>query len=1096
MASQFKYRLAAIAALCWISGCLTSKGDDLLSRQSIPPSWRTEAELNDVFFLDNAIGVAAGEHGTILRTVDGGQTWAECATLRPVSQHPNGQSNFMRRELAAIREQTNSGGTAKANETVRDPGSGRLNSVYFADAKNGWAIGGYDIPYLDRSRAVVLSTGDGGESWHPRKNLMAPRLVKAEFQNGFSGWAFGAGGHLYKTGVLLTSDAGNSWSSQTAGAFQSWIDGQVTADGFVAIDSNGTLRVSRSGRLEPAIVSMRPLQFIRRLRMIDQRTGWAVGDGGSVLQTKDGGVSWTVALQLDQHVELRHFDFNTLCVKESRVWFAGSPGTYVFSYDFDTKQLLRHRTPTAAAINRLCFTDSQHGWAVGQMGTILSTSNRGETWQLQRGGDAELSMFVVDWGWNQPQLEAIAKYGGEEGLKTLVARISLTSTDQVSDYRLAQSISQVGGLGLITCKSIANVDANGQSSIDWDRVHSQLVKWIRQHRPRMIVSEATTARLDSGEIVDLQLVLDRAIKSAGRLDQLSDQLVGVALEPWQVERLLLAQPKGGQWPIPDNMFLTRTGTLLGDQVAISRALLGDSLTKLMPGGFQVVHFISSASHDQNGFLSGVDHSGRRMPVRASSHSSRGNMQEIKAAMGKTEKMIGLLTKYKQILTSGDQIVWQQSISQWIESADEANAGVWLAQLAEAYIAAGRLDLAAMTLEQLLARVPNHGLAPAATIWLAHHASSREVEIAMDPAIHDWTPQPGTPKIENVQPAAYESSVKMIERDGIKQLVWVPTGARENPIAQVDFQAELPADEAGLRADQKIEMQRFWQQASKQIGRTKQRDPEFGAMPQLKWLEAHAVNYSVSWVAAQSQYSQLAVSGDAGPEIQRAALRELKLHPDKNELPETVLQCLVASSRPKLDGRLDDQAWAAAIAAGNTVHIGLIPPTAAQRSLTDALVFTYDDQFLFIAIRCNKLDGFVYRDATQSRNRDARMDDQDRVRLYFDVDRDGYWPLSLAVDNRGAVADGCGPSPAWNPQWFVARGMDDASWIVETAIPWSQFGSGRPQAGDIWTLGASRQTGWSRSNLWSSPSPIDDSQLRMPSLKMSMSAADFWTLRFE
>nr|MCU0294777.1 YCF48-related protein [Candidatus Nanopelagicales bacterium] len=60
----------------------------------------------------------------------------------------------------------------------------------------------------------------------------------------------------------------------------------------------------------------------------DTSHGWAVGDGGTILATSDGGATWT----------------------------AQSSGT------------------TENVLYGVAFTDASHGWAVGGGGTILATS--------------------------------------------------------------------------------------------------------------------------------------------------------------------------------------------------------------------------------------------------------------------------------------------------------------------------------------------------------------------------------------------------------------------------------------------------------------------------------------------------------------------------------------------------------------------------------------------------------------------------------------------------------------------------------------------------------------------------------------------------
>lgn len=72
---------------------------------------------------------------------------------------------------------------------------------------------------------------------------------------------------------------------------------------------------------------------------VSTSVGWAVGDGGIILKTTDGGVTW----------------------------------------------LLQTSTVNANLYD-VFFSDATHGWAVGASGTILVTSNGGTTWAAQTSG--------------------------------------------------------------------------------------------------------------------------------------------------------------------------------------------------------------------------------------------------------------------------------------------------------------------------------------------------------------------------------------------------------------------------------------------------------------------------------------------------------------------------------------------------------------------------------------------------------------------------------------------------------------------------------------------------------------------------------------
>ncbi|MCD4734481.1 MAG: hypothetical protein K8R53_00425, partial [Bacteroidales bacterium] len=64
--------------------------------------------------------------------------------------------------------------------------------------------------------------------------------------------------------------------------------------------------------------------------------GWAVGDGGIILHTTDGGNTW---------------------VEQS--------------------------SGLSSSLKRICFTDPDNGWTLGDEGGLLHTVNGGITWEIQ-----------------------------------------------------------------------------------------------------------------------------------------------------------------------------------------------------------------------------------------------------------------------------------------------------------------------------------------------------------------------------------------------------------------------------------------------------------------------------------------------------------------------------------------------------------------------------------------------------------------------------------------------------------------------------------------------------------------------------------------
>ncbi|WP_322052914.1 WD40/YVTN/BNR-like repeat-containing protein [Paraburkholderia bannensis] len=67
-----------------------------------------------------------------------------------------------------------------------------------------------------------------------------------------------------------------------------------------------------------------------------------------------------------------------------RVVAVGEHGLVLLSDDDGNTYRQARQVPVSATLSAVTFLDAQHGWAVGQWGVILATSDGGETWSRQR----------------------------------------------------------------------------------------------------------------------------------------------------------------------------------------------------------------------------------------------------------------------------------------------------------------------------------------------------------------------------------------------------------------------------------------------------------------------------------------------------------------------------------------------------------------------------------------------------------------------------------------------------------------------------------------------------------------------------------------
>ena len=234
----------------------TSDGGNIWYEQDYPAA----SNIYNIFFVDNYIGWASGSFGVILHTTDGGNTWTE-------QDH---DYNY---------------------------GSYSFSGLYFFDANNGWAVGGKPNTYSSGAKRVILHTTDGGDTWIT--NLYVSDYVEplsaVYFTDANNGWA--VGGYDFNDGnILHTTDGGNSWVVQDYGSTNDLNDVFFTDsnNGWIVGDF-GTLLHTINGGDTWLTENPGTSNSLTGMHFIDSQNGWLVGgnnDEATIIHTIDGGNTW------------------------------------------------------------------------------------------------------------------------------------------------------------------------------------------------------------------------------------------------------------------------------------------------------------------------------------------------------------------------------------------------------------------------------------------------------------------------------------------------------------------------------------------------------------------------------------------------------------------------------------------------------------------------------------------------------------------------------------------------------------------------------------------------------------------------------------
>lgn len=1012
-----------------------------------PPSWLRDAELTDVFFLNESVGWAIGEHGSVLKTVDGGKNWANTANLQKVTDRDLNLDGEMQRVLDTLNQ--NLGQHSAPNTRLVSTGINyRFESIHFADANNGIIVGGYDVPYLDRSRAVVMRTSDGGVSWKVIKGLVIPRLAKVRMNNEASVWAIGDSSNLNPSGIYQSSDGGYSWSNQSGKLQGSFRDADQTGQSTIVINSRGELVVIRGQDAEHSVIlgTDEPLP-VNRVGMLDPTVGWAVGYSGQVLYTRNGGLSWK------QHPgSIPQIDFHAMTFANGKLWCAGNPGTYIISIDIETGEVGLHRTPVTTAINSITFSSASRGFAVGDCGNILATIDGGKTWQVQRSAYRRVALLTVSFDLSGTALASLCQYAGESNVATASVHLAVDKNELSTAFlgRIQQATSRIG---CNICRVYYPKSSDGNQEY-----LRQLTLAIRTHQPNVLVCESPIMRRSDG-LIDPHSLLQQAVEAAADRNMFSEQLLELGLSTWQVDRLAVYDAVGqGDWKLNTDRFLPSVGRTIEDYSAISEAILGLPISQGQEKTFRVKQFGIVSDFRGSDLLDGLRQRNRKVPRRSDETDRRGNLHMLQHNV----KRVADLKELGQWrdLDPNSLLEWRRRLNSIVVGQDHDLAGVWLCRLATDYMRAGQWQMAAITLNQMAARYENHPLAPAAMLWLAQYHASDEMLVDRI-RVSQSGPNEEFDLIEEelmaqVQPASYESRAHTIQQDGVQLMIWVPD--------QIKKEVDEERSAQGFATPEVDPATESYRQASLIVTQIRARDPDLGKDRYVRFLEAKLTNRVQSTLAAENLYQQLVRSSEVGDSIFVAGGREIQLAKPNSPSAEGMV-CSRLKSRPNLDGDLNEPCWNSAMANSEAAFLRMTPPGRNVLPKTDFVLFAYDNEFFYIAARCNKLDDYPYRSTDAARERDADLDNRDRIEFALDTDRDYQTFLQFSVDHRGWCHDAANGSSGWNPDWFIAKSEDDKSWSVEIAIPIDQLTSVNPASKTVWAVSAARKMGRYAENLW-------------------------------
>ncbi|MFQ3591754.1 MAG: YCF48-related protein [Gemmataceae bacterium] len=958
-----------------------------------------DATLHAIHFADDREGWAVGDEGVIWHTIDAGKSW---------ERQPSGTRASLR-------------------------------SVYFVDPYIGWIAGREELPG-GGSTGVVLYTSNGGQSW--RRILMnsVPGLHLVRFVGPKTGYLAGDGSEQFPSGVFVTTNAGRDWDPVPGPRATSWRGGDFTAENGALAGAWNKIATLRRGQVQMVDMDSLAGRALTSLVLAGE-DGVAVGQGGLVLESrKSRGTSWHfVDTKLGREV-MENLDLHAVARVGKRTWAVGRPGSMVLSHDGERWQLLPTNQPLP--LHGLYFRDEKHGWAVGELGTILATKDGGQSWTVQQRGGQRLAVLWVHARPNAMKPAVVAALGLDDGY--LTGGLCVTAPDPASAERervseaarfeMAYRVAGGATAGQLWPFPLGShlYKADQKTLLGtWNPMHDdraarlllmQLILAIRIYRPDVILCDAPTGGLN----LLVHEAAKEAFRQAGDPASCPVHREKLGLEAWKPRKLYIPSTSG-LVSVDTSAISPRLGTTPREYAADAALLLGQT----SPPG--VERFTLAASEMQQAenhktLLQGIALAPGGVARRARTSLEELSPEALRAIRSRT-RLWALADAPESSFNRPEAMV--SSLGQTVEEMPDEVAARVAHGLGRLYAQRGQWSRAREAFYILTHRYPTHPLAIDGYRWLLMHQASGEVRrryelgqfIVLAEELHGLPGEAKKPLLAGPQSGAKQAKgaklpeVPGFESRSLKEIVH--RGGREDAKKWLE---DCLALEAKLNS----------------FGPLFAGDARVGFAIQSARRQLGQFDETRQW------YRDFAARQPEGP-WRQIAIGELWLVERRGVPPRPVLACAPVTQRPYLDGKLDEECWRTAQALALQEASGTTKATHPAEAR-----MAYDRDFLYVAVRCAHSAGEQVPLA-KPRTRDEDLQKYDRVSLLLDVDRDYNTAFHLQVDARGNLADDCWGDKQWNPRWYVAVHSDDTSWTLEAAIPRGLLTADAPSPGQAWAF---------------------------------------------
>ncbi|HEY5533342.1 MAG TPA: YCF48-related protein [Ignavibacteria bacterium] len=246
----------------------TNSGENWISQ-----NYGSNKGLWGIYFINQNTGWVVGDYGVIIKTTNAGQNWM--VQNIDTTEFFN-QVFFLNSATGWITGNSLYKTTDGGNNWIKNPQITTCWAVYFQSENTGFVT-------LYYSR--ILRTTNGGSNWDLIYSGDFHTFLKyIYFNNANTGWIAGEGS---SSGILKTTNRGLNWTSVFHDSFNSVYFKDVNT-GWAA--GTQMYKTTNSG-VNWVIQNLpQPYYDVTSMTFTNDSTGWAVGQGGKIFKTTNGGV--------------------------------------------------------------------------------------------------------------------------------------------------------------------------------------------------------------------------------------------------------------------------------------------------------------------------------------------------------------------------------------------------------------------------------------------------------------------------------------------------------------------------------------------------------------------------------------------------------------------------------------------------------------------------------------------------------------------------------------------------------------------------------------------------------------------------------------